>query len=448
MKALEKDRNRRYETANGFAQDVERYLRDEPVQACPPSAWYRFRKFTRRNKGPLAVAAGLFLAVTLIAGAIGWAVRDRETRVAESARAEITRRDTVAGEARDSLKTARTLLAENKMTAARQKLAEARARLGNDRAAFQALAAEVEAGEAELDRYQQFLSLIDRAHEAETAPILQAALAEDGSGGRRATPPPAANAGRRPGEAVPFLLQAMELYAILERDDWISTVKGSFLGTDQVEHIRRLVYEELLWLADDVLWRGEEHSSSRKLSPHAAAQAALAYLSKAANAHQPTQAFYLMRAACHKGLGEEKAAEADMQKADETRPTLALDHYLRGRAAFDARDQEQTVEALEEALRLEPTHYWSMMKLGGCLLEMGQGPADFLGAARVFTGCIMKRPDHHVAYYGRGAAYYLLRRYDKAVIDLSRAIELDPKFAMAWYNRGVAQGKMVLPHFW
>ena len=50
MKALEKDRTRRYETANGFAADVQRYLADEPVEACPPSAWYRFRKFARRNK--------------------------------------------------------------------------------------------------------------------------------------------------------------------------------------------------------------------------------------------------------------------------------------------------------------------------------------------------------------------------------------------------------------
>ncbi len=50
MKALEKDRGRRYETANGFAMDVQRYLVDEPVQACSPSAWYRMRKFSRRNK--------------------------------------------------------------------------------------------------------------------------------------------------------------------------------------------------------------------------------------------------------------------------------------------------------------------------------------------------------------------------------------------------------------
>ena len=57
MKALEKDRSRRYETANGFATDVQRYLADEPVLACPPSAAYRLRKFVRRNKGPVLAAA-------------------------------------------------------------------------------------------------------------------------------------------------------------------------------------------------------------------------------------------------------------------------------------------------------------------------------------------------------------------------------------------------------
>src|SRR6185312_12663083 len=51
MKALEKDRNRRYDTANGLAMDVGRYLADEPVLACPPSVRYRLRKFVRRNKG-------------------------------------------------------------------------------------------------------------------------------------------------------------------------------------------------------------------------------------------------------------------------------------------------------------------------------------------------------------------------------------------------------------
>src|SRR5438876_7296076 len=74
MKALEKDRRRRYETANGFAMDVQRYLADEPVAAGPPSAVYRFRKFARRNKGSLAISAGLaVMAAALATG--GWLYR-------------------------------------------------------------------------------------------------------------------------------------------------------------------------------------------------------------------------------------------------------------------------------------------------------------------------------------------------------------------------------------
>src|SRR5436305_3081817 len=57
MKALEKDRNRRYDTASSFAADVQRYLQDEPVLACPPSAVYRFRKFARRNKRAAVMAS-------------------------------------------------------------------------------------------------------------------------------------------------------------------------------------------------------------------------------------------------------------------------------------------------------------------------------------------------------------------------------------------------------
>jgi WD40 repeat protein/serine/threonine protein kinase len=66
MKCLEKDRSRRYETANGLAMDVERHLADEPVVARPPSNWCRFQKFVRRNK--LAFAAGAAISIVLLLG--------------------------------------------------------------------------------------------------------------------------------------------------------------------------------------------------------------------------------------------------------------------------------------------------------------------------------------------------------------------------------------------
>src|SRR5262245_20101239 len=68
MRCLEKDRNHRYETVNGLARDVERYLKDEPVTACPPAAGYRFRKFARRNKRAMisgSLLAGLFLVLAI-----------------------------------------------------------------------------------------------------------------------------------------------------------------------------------------------------------------------------------------------------------------------------------------------------------------------------------------------------------------------------------------------
>jgi tetratricopeptide (TPR) repeat protein len=68
MKALEKDRSRRYETANGFAMDVQRYLADEAVLACPPSMGYRFGKFARRNRGALTTA--VLVGTTLVLGIV------------------------------------------------------------------------------------------------------------------------------------------------------------------------------------------------------------------------------------------------------------------------------------------------------------------------------------------------------------------------------------------
>lgn len=92
MKCLEKDRGRRYETANGLARDIERYLSDEPVEACPPSNWYRLRKLSRKHRTLINTSAAF--AALLVSGAAisGWqAVRatlaEREAQAAR-ARAE------------------------------------------------------------------------------------------------------------------------------------------------------------------------------------------------------------------------------------------------------------------------------------------------------------------------------------------------------------------------
>jgi serine/threonine protein kinase len=157
MRALEKDRNRRYESASAFAADVVRYLNDETVLACPPSMGYRLRKFVRRNNGPV-LAAGImvFLLVTGIVGTTLGLVR------AEQALDDKTTALTAETEARLAEKQARdqALAALQAMTEARQAEKQAlNEKIG-------ALAAETKAREAEKQARDQALAAL-RAMTAE-----------------------------------------------------------------------------------------------------------------------------------------------------------------------------------------------------------------------------------------------------------------------------------------
>jgi serine/threonine protein kinase len=137
MKALEKDRTRRYETANGLARDIQRYLSDEPVEACPPSATYRLRKFARKNRAALTTAA----AIALLLGA-GIAVSTWQA-------VRATRAETRALAERDEKEQARAAEAQQRQRAE-----------VNERKAIDAAAAEKQ---AKLDA---------QAREAETKAVL------------------------------------------------------------------------------------------------------------------------------------------------------------------------------------------------------------------------------------------------------------------------------------
>ncbi len=85
MKALEKDRTRRYETANDFAADVMRHLANQPVEACPPSRVYHLQKFVRRNQSRIAALGLVGVLGVALAVAVGWQAVERAARRAETA---------------------------------------------------------------------------------------------------------------------------------------------------------------------------------------------------------------------------------------------------------------------------------------------------------------------------------------------------------------------------
>jgi eukaryotic-like serine/threonine-protein kinase len=144
MKALEKDRNRRYETASGFAADIERHLQDEPVEASPPSAMYRFRKFVRRNKASLVTAA--LIAMALVSGTVistSQALRARKAEALAQARlvtesearqralTEMTKANAISDLLQDALRSADPDQAKGAEYTVRQLLDDLSQRLGD-----------------------------------------------------------------------------------------------------------------------------------------------------------------------------------------------------------------------------------------------------------------------------------------------------------------------------
>jgi serine/threonine protein kinase/WD40 repeat protein len=131
MRALEKDPNRRYETANEFSDEIERYLNHEPVKAGKPNSFYRLKKFLHRNKGPV-IASGLLLVV-LVGGIIGTSIglviadqaRDAEAKQREVAETNESKAKVAAENAERA--TAAEKEGKNKVDQAR--IAEAKGKL-------------------------------------------------------------------------------------------------------------------------------------------------------------------------------------------------------------------------------------------------------------------------------------------------------------------------------
>jgi eukaryotic-like serine/threonine-protein kinase len=101
MKSLEKERSRRYETATGLARDIERYLRDEPVEATPPSVTYQLRKLAYKHRALLATAATI-VALLVIGTTLSTWLAIRATRAEASERAAKEKALTAAGEERNA----------------------------------------------------------------------------------------------------------------------------------------------------------------------------------------------------------------------------------------------------------------------------------------------------------------------------------------------------------
>jgi serine/threonine-protein kinase len=386
LKALEKDRRRRYETANDFASDVMRYLTDQPVTACPPSTWYRLRKFASRNRRSLATTAMLTVSGFVIGGILLAVQLQNVSRVQQ-----------VSQDVRQALAGARTAIEARNLTLASQRVAEAQGRLEADAASLPALAAEVEAMRLEIDgrqadaaRFSQFLQGASDAQGQRD----RGGIRYDGEGG--------------------VVERTLGLYGILTERDWSSRLDGSYLTADQKQQVREAAYATLVSLADIYIrWRGGEPKSIER---------SLDLLQRAQAFHQPTRAFYFVRAECRRRQADTVAAAEDEKRFQAAAAQTAWDYYLPGHTAGWRGDLDEAIRSYQAALRLQPNHYNSLFFLAMRLTRVNREPE----AVQLFTGCLALQPDDWVVYFNRSVCYYNLGQLGDAIADTRQAIRLAP----------------------
>ena len=404
MKCLEKDRNRRYETASALATDIQRYLSDEPIEARPPSAVYRFRKFALRHKARIALTIAIAVTASTGLGFAGALKLQRDRHLSE-----------LAYSVRESLAAARTAVQAEDLPLAQQRLAEAESRmlayeevLPEIANPVQGFRRELNARVAELDRFHRFVNLdeddIFDPHDSsdQSAAWLKAR-------------------------------EGLAIYGLLEHDDWAARLETTFLSSNQRDQVRDQAYKLILHLADYCVRWDRDATTKESVSGEQAARQGLELLEKALVFQEATPAVFHLRRKCWKKLGNTESAADDEQHMKNTPARFALDHFLPGRdAAWDG-DKEEAVRRFQEALRVDPKHYFSLFFMGVYLSNDLSRPAE---AIMAYNGCLAVRPDAVGARLNRGSVYGKLKKFDEALYDYNRAIEVDPNSSAVYRARG------------
>jgi serine/threonine protein kinase/Flp pilus assembly protein TadD len=407
MKALEKDRNRRYETASAFAADVGRYLKDEAVQACPPSAWYRFRKLVRRNKRLVGTAVVVLLALLFVLGSIGWIARDMAVRQTVLER-EVTR----------ALQETADLYQRDKLPEAMAETKRAEALLASD------------SGNEELrERVRQWRTDLDLVARLEEIRLERAAVKDedwDRASADRAYRDEFRQYGLDidaldPEEAARRIRSSVvkdRLVAAL--DDWL-VCKGR-AGLRLVAVSRRAASGE---------WRERfrqayEHNGNNALKNLARDMEVLAQPPATAN----------LLAAVLVEIGEIPLAVELLRQVQHQHPgdfwiNYDLAHYL---GEMKPTDLGEAVGFSRAALALRPENSSAHVQLG--LLLHKQGKLE--EAINACHKAIELKPDHAYAHNNLGVVLYDQRKLDQAIAEYRKAIELKPDYAVAHNNLGNA----------
>ncbi len=381
MKALEKDRARRYESASAFAADVERYLSDEPVQACPPALGYRVQKYLKRHRTGLSWGLVGVVVLTGCGALLGY-----------SSYREAARIDRVRERVELAMREVETAIAAGDLSLAQKPMTEATALVSQNQLSASGFAARVAELSADLQkrhkdqaRYEELLASARDAQDRMTySKELSGDIAAEGT---------------------------LSPFGVLDQDNWLQNVESSSLSVAQKSRARDTIYETLLCLADH---------GPRWVRTGESARKSLEHLQRAEQFHTPTKAFYWVRSECYRVLQETDACDRELVQYNATPATIALDYYLPGHTAGWRGDRKAANHAYQEALRIQPDHFNSMYFLGDRLAV----DKHFDEAIAYYTGCLALRPTHLYANLSRAEAYEMAGDKLTAERDFIAATEL------------------------
>jgi serine/threonine protein kinase/Flp pilus assembly protein TadD len=391
MKALEKDRNRRYESANGLAMDVQRYLNDEAVLACPPSAGYRLRKFARRNQGQVAVAALVLFFLVLLGTVIGWAVRDRSARDTEAAQQQAERQAKVAGQVK-------LIHPEIGRLEQEQKWPEALAVAKRAEAA-------VAGGEADPATAQHVRELLkdfefmDRLEQIR----MEKATVVDGKFNNAQADRDYAQAFRDYG-VDPLELTARTSIERLQARAALTIPLAAAL--DDWVHARRQV-------------SGSDAAGSKRLVA-------------VARGIDPEPLRDRLRSTWGQPLAEARDELRQLTDSIDIRAQHPVTLKSLANSLQRVNHSDSALRLLRDAQSVYPGDFWLNFELG---FELNK-QLDYEGAIRYYTAAVSIRPKSAVAHSNLGNALYGRKKLDEAMAAYRRAIDLDPKFAPAYYVVG------------
>ncbi len=408
MKCLEKDRSRRYETADALARDVGRYLADEPVEACPPSVGYRLGKFLRKHRRPLLTATA-FLILLVAGGALaGWQVV-REARAERDRAVEQAERD---GVIRDALDQVRALREEARKEPDSRKWARAREQAQRALALVESSPIE-EALEVQVRLVQEELEeeLKDRrlVADLEAASLVGAETL-------------AVESRFAPERAIPRYRDAFRAYGmpVGEGDPAAAVARLRRRPLEVRQAVSAVVGE---WL-DQAMGR-----------PDQVREPYLDWLHALAITELHTGGIPELQAALHETnpTRRREALERLAESIDVRRlPPRALWRLAKRLKAVEA--TSSAVQLLRRAWRQYPADFWVNEELG--LLVCNAQPQRWAEAVSYLTAAVALRPDSPGAHLNLGVALKVGGQLDEAIACYRRAIELDPKFVAAHINLG------------